>query len=173
MSFEYPEHPNTNRTDPFQDEEGQNPFGDEGSEVELSDNPYGVPAHDAGPSYQPAEFEAILPHRAGRVFRLGLAGAIMSTLGGLGATGCALSVSGSEILVFLSAGLLLLGLPSAWSAWMLGRHDLLAMRSGAMDGSGLKKTRRGHFLGMAGTLIGAAPILALVLWILKTIGEQA
>ena len=172
MSFEYPNHPNTGRKDPFQDEEGRNPFADEGPEAETSENPYGVTGQDAGPTFQAGEFETVFPHRGGRIFGLGILGAIMSSLGAAGTIACALSPSGGGSLLTLSAGMLILGLPCAWSAWMMGRHDLRAIRAGAMDDAGHKKTRRGYALGMAGTLIAIAPVVAAIVMFLKVIAEE-
>jgi high-affinity nickel permease len=48
------------------------------------------------------------------------------------------------------------------TAWMLGRHDLRAIRSGAMDPTGMKMTRQGHRLGVVGTLISVGVIVAFV-----------
>ncbi len=172
MPFEYPKHPNTNRKDPFHDEEGRNLFADEGPESEVSDNPYGVSGQDGGRTFQTGEFETVFAHRGGRVFGLGIMGAIMSALGAAGTIACVLSPSGAGSLLSLSAGLLILGLPCAWSAWMMGRNDLRAIRAGAMDDSGQRKTRGGYALGMAGTLVAIAPVVVVVVLFLKMIGEE-
>lgn len=174
MSFEYPKHPNTGRKDPFHDEDGRNLFADDKDEpeAEVSDNPYGVASSDAGPTYQETDFETVLPHRGGRVFGFGVSGAIMSTLGAAGTIACLFSPSSIGMLLTLTTGLLVLGLPCAWSAWMMGRHDLRAIRSGAMEDTGYRKTRRGYMMGLVGTLIALAPLVVAVLMFLKVVGEE-
>jgi hypothetical protein len=172
MSFEYPEHPNTGRTDPFRDEDGQNPFADDGPEADVSDDPYGVTGHDPGPTFVADHYETLLPHRGGRIFGLGIAGLIMSFFGTAGTIACVLSPVGAGSLLPLSAGLLLLGLPCAWTAWMTGRYDLRAMRVGAMDDAGQRKTRHGYAMGIAGTLIAIAPVVAAVVMFLRLLSEE-
>ena len=171
MPFEYPKHPNTGRTDPFHDEQGRNLFADDGPQAETNENPYGVSGQDAALTYQAHEYETVFPHRGRRVFGLGITGAIMASLGATGTVACFLSLGGGSLLP-LSAGLLILGLPLAWSAWIMGRHDLRAIRAGAMDETGRRKTRLGHVLGMAGTLIAIAPVIVAILLLLKVIGEE-
>ena len=60
MPFEYPKHPNTGRRDPFRDEQGDNPFADDGPEAEVSENPYGVSVSQTGPTFRPDDFETTL-----------------------------------------------------------------------------------------------------------------
>jgi hypothetical protein len=172
MAFEYPKHPNTGRKDPFRDENGQNPFSDEGPEAEISDNPYGVVNQDTGPVFQTGEFETQYPHRGGRVLALGVSGAALSALGAVGTIAAAFSPSGAGMVLPLVAGMLILGLPISWSAWMLGRHDLRAIRGGAMDKTGHKKTRFGHALGIAGTLIAIVPVVVAVVRFLNLLAQE-
>jgi hypothetical protein len=173
MPFEYPAHPNTNRKDPFQDELGRNPFGDEGPPGPASDDPYSVPAADSGPSYHPDEFETTLGHRSGVVLWLGGLGLAGSALGAAGVLIglTAMQLAGS-LLLWFTGGLLVLGVPASWAAWMMGWQDLRAMRAGAMDRAGLPKTQLGLTLGLMGTLLGAVPVVYVLVLIARRIGEE-
>jgi hypothetical protein len=174
MPFEFPAHPNTDRKDPFHDEFGRNPFGDDGVPGAASDNPYGVPAESGGGlSYHPDDYQTTLGHRGRTVFGLGSLGLVCSALGTAGMVAClAAPQSASRLLLGLTAILVLLGVPAAWTAWMMGRQDLQAMRAGAMDPAGLPTTRRGHRLGLMGTLLSAVPIVFLVVQIARTIADE-
>ncbi len=75
MSFRYPDHPNTNRTDPFQDADGKNPFADgEATPEKAADNPYAAsPANE--PGFASADpYQVVYPHRGRSVFWLGVVG---------------------------------------------------------------------------------------------------
>ncbi len=172
MPFEYPKHPNTGRRDPFRDEQGDNPFADDGPEAEVSENPYGVSVSPTGPTFRPDDFETTLPHRAGRVFVLGGIGLAMSVLGAAGVTTCVAIPEASGLWVTLSAALLLFGLPCAFTAWSMGRNDLRAIRSGAMDDAGLVRTSRGHLFGVMGTLVAIAPVVIAIVMIIRSIAAE-
>ena len=164
MSFQYPAHPNTNRTDPFQDADGKNPFADaEATEEKAPDNPYAAPA-TGEPLLRPADaYQLQYPHRGRTVFWLGLVGfccacgAVLATAGFLTP-----SVIGSAVLTLLYVLFLIVSLSASSAAWMFGHLDLKAIRAGAMDPAGLKLTRRGCRLGLAGVLISIGMLVALV-----------
>ena len=155
MSFRYPDHPNTNRIDAFQDADGKNPFADGESPPEaISDNPY---AASAAREPMPASTEScqiVYPHRGRTVFWLGLVGCCCSLGAVLAGSGSLTtpSVAGG-LLAMLCLLLLIASLTAGGTAWMLGRQDLRAIRAGAVDAAGTTLTRRGHRLGLASTLI--------------------
>jgi hypothetical protein len=172
MPFEYPEHPNTGRNDPFRDEQGDNPFADDGPEAEVSEDPYAVTASEAEPTFHPDDFETTLPHRGGRVFTLGTTGLLLCALG---AVGVAIFVAVPDLVgswLTMSAALLLFGFACAPTAWIMGRSDLRAIRCGAMDDAGLARTRRGYVFGIIGTLIAVAPFVWAVVMMIQSIAEE-
>ncbi len=166
MTFQYPAHPNTGRTDPFVGPDGKNPFADsdapDAPSPLASDDPYAVPAGEGGISYRPI-YEAVCPHRGRTVFWLGASGGVCAAaaamfVGSLWAIPSAATTIASAFCPVLVIATLTLG----GTAWMLGRHDLRAIRSGAMDPTGMKMTRQGHRLGVVGTLISVGVIVAFV-----------
>lgn len=159
MSFQYPAHPNTGRTDPFVGPDGKNPFAESDAPSQPApDNPYSVPAGEGGISYRPS-YEAVCPHRGRTVFWLGVSGCVCVAAAALSAGALwaipsqATTLAGAFWPVLTIAALTLGG-----TAWMLGRHDLHAIRAGAMDPAGRKMTRQGHRLGVVGTLISVGVI---------------
>jgi hypothetical protein len=163
MSFQYPAHPNTGRTDPFVGPDGKNPFADgETPSQATPDNPYAGSAGEGGISYRP-QYEAICPHRGRAVFWLGTSGCICVAAAAMSAgalwaiPNAATTLAGAFCPVLIIAALTLGG-----TAWMLGRHDLNAIRSGAMDPAGLKMTRQGHRLGVVGTLIAIGVVATFI-----------
>ena len=164
MSFQYPAHPNTNRTDPFQDAEGKNPFADaEATAEKASDSPDVAPA-TSEPLLRPADaYQLQYPHRGRTVFWLGLVGfccacgAVLASAGFL--TPAAI---GSAVLTLLHVLSLIVSLSAGSAAWMFGHQDSKAIRAGAMDPGGLTLTRRGCRLGVAGVLISIGMLAAHV-----------
>jgi hypothetical protein len=163
MSFQYPAHPNTGRTDPFVGPEGKNPFADSDTASQPTpDNPYAVSPGEGGISYRPV-YEPICPHRGRAVFWLGTSGCICVAAAAMSAgawwaiPSAATTLAGAFCPVLIIAALTLGGI-----AWMLGGHDLHAIRSGAMDPAGLKMTRQGHRLGVMSTLIAAGVFAMLI-----------
>jgi hypothetical protein len=163
MGFQYPAHPNTDRTDPFSGPDGKNPFADSESPPETApDNPYAVPIGDGGVSYQPS-FEAVCPHRGRTVFWLGASGclaavaAVVSVAALWAITSMVTTLVGALCPVLVIAALTLGG-----TAWMFGRHDLSAIRAGAMDPAGMKITQQGHRLGIAGTLVSVGVVAVFI-----------
>jgi len=164
MSFRYPDHPNTNRIDPFQDADGKNPFADGESPPEaVSDNPYAASAAGEPMLASTESCQIVYPHRGRTVFWLGLVGCCCSLAAVLAGSGSLTtpSVAGG-LLAMLCLLLLIASLTSGGTAWMLGSQDLRAIRAGAMDASGTTMTRRGHRLGIAATLISITTLAAFV-----------
>jgi hypothetical protein len=172
MPFEYPKHPNTGRSDPFLDEMGNNPFADDGPAAEVSDDPYAVGASHAGPTFQPDNFETTLPHRGGRVLAIGSVGLVLCVLGAAGIAACVAAPDIAGSWLTLSATSLLFGFSCAPTAWIMGRSDLRAIRSGAMDDAGFLQTRRGHAFGVIGTLIAVAPFVWAIVMLIQSIAEE-
>ncbi len=163
MTFQYPAHPNTGRTDPFVGPDGKNPFADSHAPSPLaSDNPYAVPGGDDSTSYRPV-YEAVFPHRGRTVYWLGVSGSVCVAAAAISAgalwaiPSAATTVAGAFSPVLIIAALILGG-----TAWMLGRHDMQAIRCGAMDPAGMKMTRQGHRLGWVSTLIAVGVIATFV-----------
>jgi hypothetical protein len=172
MPFEYPKHPNAGRRDPSRDERGINPFADDAQEDPASDNPYDAPQQAPGVTYQPADFESTYPHRGGRILILGRIGLVLSILGAAGVTTSYVLPESAWLWLVLATALLLLGLAHSATAWIMGRHDLPALRCGAMDQAGLAATRHGHRLGLLGTLIAIAPVIAALVMLVRSIADE-
>lgn len=163
MSFRYPTHPNTGRTDPFVDADGKNPFADpEATAEKVPDNPYSAPAATGPLRCPPNSCQVLYPHRGRTVFRLGLIGFCCACGADLAAAGfLAPSTIASGFLAQLGLLLLILSLSASSTAWMFGRQDSKAIRAGAMDPAGLKRTQQGRRLGVAGTLISIQTLATL------------
>ncbi len=176
MAFRYPEHPNTNRVDPFRDEQGRNPFADADADTETarpSENPYTPSEQTQSHSYQPGGYVTNEPGRGRLLF-------LMSSLGFV-ATAMA---AGGMIIAFLLpeqylglilsgvTGPLLLGGAACWAVWLLARYDLAAMRAGAMERDTERKTLWAHRLGVAGTLLAVVPVLMLIVEFIRAIIEE-
>jgi hypothetical protein len=163
MNFQYPAHPNTGRTDPFVGPDGKNPFADaDASSPPTPDSPYAVPAGEGGISYRPI-YEAVCPHRGRTVFWLGASGCVCVAAAAMSAGALwAIPSAATTLAGAFCPVLIIAALTAGGTAWMLGRHDLTAIRSGAMDPTGMKMTRRGHRLGVVGTLIAVGVVATFV-----------
>ena len=157
---------------PLRDAAGNNVFADPEAPVQAEpadgqplpanpvpdhpDNLFLAPAADTGPepAYQP-QFETTQPHRGVLLLVLGVVG-----LAGSG--GVALVMTG-----FVWGLIGLLGIVPAATAWLLGLADVKAMRSGAMEPSGLVQTRVAMWLGAAGVIVCFGVVLAGALIILS------
>ena len=168
MSFRYPVHPNTNRTDPFQDKDGKNPFADEDPPTEpAADNPYAASALTDPVTHPPAACQIVYAHRGRTVFWLGVVGCSCSLGAALGVAGLlAQPTAAAAVLVMLCPVLLIVSLTTGGTAWMFGRQDLGALRAGAMDPAGMKMTRHGHRLGVASTVISIGALSAYIVAVL-------
>ena len=168
--FQRPSHPNTGRTNPFVDEEGNNPFSGENSE-NGDDNLFSATNAESVREYQASDFETVLPHRGKLIFWLGVVGMILSGLGVIGA----IATVGALLGMFDGGWIALLG-PCAFYAllpngiaWMLGYQDARAIRVGAMSDAGRVSTSRGLLLGQVGTLASVLTLLAMLLIFLSSI----
>lgn len=94
-----------------------------------------------------------------------------ATAGGYAADAASVAVSGSSRQPHRDTMILVLGIlslivcaPLGIVAWVMGRNDLAAMRSGNMDRSGESFTSVGHVLGIIGTGLFALGIVGAFLW---------
>ena len=159
---------------PLRDAAGNNVFGDADAPVQAeaadgqplpatpvhdqSDNLFAAPAADTGrePAYQP-QFETTQQHR-------GVLLLVLAVVGLAGSGGLGLVMAG----VFW--GLIgLLAIAPAMAAWLLAMGDVKAMRSGAMDPSGLGQTRLAMWLGAAGVAVYVGVLVAVVILLLFAI----
>jgi hypothetical protein len=85
---------------------------------------------------------AMIPHRSGKVFTLGLLGLL---------TG--------------------LGIILGPIAWVMGQNDLGAMRDGRMDNSGYDQTRAGRTMGIISTVLGFLISIGTIV-VLKFFGSE-
>lgn len=172
MAFDYPKHPLSDRQDPFKDQQGKNPFGDD-EPIEAAPADDNAFASTGGPSYREAGFETTLQPRGHSVFALGVIGLSTSVIGGGGLL-LALVLQGDLNATSFSfcALCLVIALIASWPAWMMGRTDLAAMKMGAMNSEGLRRTRWGHHLGLIGMLICASPVAYMVFTIFRSLGEE-
>ena len=51
----------------------------------------------------------------------------------------------------------------SWPAWIMGQHDLRAIRAGAMNPEGRPATIWGYYFGVASTLLSII-LVGLVIW---------
>ena len=128
-----------------------NPFADQaaGPPTPISDNLYAAPASSTSPpAVQTGAFEQTAPHRGGFVLLLGL----------LGFSTALLALPFAYFLLPLGLFTLALSIP----AWIMGRNDLAAMHSGAMEPSGRGATRAGWLLGLLGIMLCALSIVWMI-----------
>ena len=156
MSYQFPNHPGQPRPNPFAGADGKNPFADSASPPasgaeSIDANPYGASNSAAVTVSQPQEFEAILSHRGSTVFWFGLSGVLATIVGSLCLFWVWLPVS-------------IFALCFSIPAWLWGRHDLRAMRAGAMDNSGRRPTRAGYVMGIVGSLAAGLSSVLLIAW---------
>jgi len=86
---------------------------------------------------------ALMPHRSGTVFTLGLLGIL---------TG--------------------LGIILGPIAWIMGQNDLRAMRDGRMDNSGYDQTQTGRTMGIISTVLGILIFIGtIVVVIISSLGS--
>jgi hypothetical protein len=56
----------------------------------------------------------------------------------------------------------LLGIALSLPAWIMGHHDLAAIRAGALESSGRGRVQIGHRCGVAGTILGVVVLVLTV-----------
>lgn len=135
----------------FSDEAGNNPYSDGGPPAEqLDDNPYSAPTDESEPVYQPEYVEAF-SHRAGQMLRMASIGIATSVLFNV----ALLLIMLGMIQVPVQYGILLsfANLALTVPAMVMCRNDIIAMKAGAMDSSGLRRTRVSFYVSMLGALI--------------------
>lgn len=159
--FKFPRNPNADRENPFEDEQGANPFGDDTKaegEPATEDNPYAAADVSAAQPYQPGEYETFLPNRGGLVWWLGIIGGGIQMLAIIVAAIAILVVG--DYLEGIAYGLpgQLIGIAISIPAWIMGHSDMQAIAAGAMEEEGRRATRWGWLLGILGTLLGASQL---------------
>ena len=174
MSFRYPDHPNTNRTDPFRDEQGRNPFADpEDATPDTGANPYAATDRAGEGCYRPGGYERTVPYRAWLLIPA-LSGCVMAILGAAGVVAAFITDAGGGLQ--LHAAALLFGAAASVSAWLLARNDLAALRAGAMrtrEGTNPRVAMRwAYWTGVAGSVIALLPLILLVIWLVQAIRSQ-
>ncbi|MFI4874754.1 MAG: hypothetical protein ACIALR_05435 [Blastopirellula sp. JB062] len=114
------------------------------------------PNFSAGETYRAGEFETTVGHRGGFLLLIG-ATSLVVAIGPL--VGAYFSAEDRILLLVIQPFLgLLFGMPS----WLMARGDLRAMQSGAMDRSGLKRTKTAMWLGAVATASVAGLFVVLI-----------
>lgn len=164
--FQFPNNPGVDRSNPFEGDDGANPFGDDDpkpdGELTTPDaNPYAAENQDDVQPYKPEGYENFLPHRGERVFGLGLSSCCVQ--------GAALVITVLAVLLggFVQAFLYslpapLFGLALSIPAWILGHGDAAAIAAGAMDEEGRRRTIFGLWCGVIGTIVGGLHLGTLI-----------
>jgi hypothetical protein len=169
--FKFPQNPNADRTNPFEDGQGANPFGDAAAPAndpgnpEAADNseaagsnPYAAAESSSVQPYRPGDFETFLPNRGVWVWWLGLIGCCIQLVAIVVAVVAMVSVG--DFLGGLVYGLpgQLIGLALSVPAWIMGQVDAKAIAAGAMEDGGRRATWCGLRLGVIGTLLGVSQL---------------
>lgn len=163
--FKFPRNPNADRTNPFEDGQGANPFGDDSAPVSDAEsqsaaerNPYASAEANAVQPYRPGDFETFLPNRGALVWWLGLIGCGIQFLAIVVAVVAVIAVG--DFLGGVVYGLpgQLIGLAVSVPAWIMGQIDAKAIAAGAMEDGGRRATWWGLWLGVVGTLVGAGQL---------------
>lgn len=164
--FKFPRNPNADRGNPFEDEQGDNPFGDEAppaidaeSPATSEQNPYASAEPSEVQPYRPGDYELFLPHRGELIWWLGVIGCSVQLLAILVAALAIFSVG--DFLSGLVYGLpgQLVGLAVSVPAWIMGHNDVRAIAAGAMKAEGRRATQWGLWLGILGTLLAAGQLV--------------
>jgi hypothetical protein len=172
--FRYPDHPNTNRVDPFRDPDGKNPFADpEAEQSPGSENPYAVSAEAKPQAYQPEGYVVSQRGRGRLLLTMSVWGFLATGLaaGTILTTSLISAIMLGGVLMGVSAPLLLGG-AACWAVWLMSRADLRAMRAGAMQPDDLTKTRWAHRLSVIGTLLAIAPVVLLIVALILAVLED-
>jgi hypothetical protein len=163
--FKFPRNPHAANENPFEDEQGANPFVDDAapanspaSQSAADQNPYAVAEPSAVQPYQPGDYETFLPDRSGMVWWLGLIGCCIELLAMVVAIVAILSLG--EFLQGMAYGLpgQLIGLAVSVPAWIMGQSDARAIAAGAMEARGRRATQWGLWLGIFGTLLAVSQL---------------
>lgn len=164
MPFQLPQHPNSGRKNPFVGEDGKNPFSDTAAKIPADESAVSSVAKSGGVTHRPDDFVTTMSHRGGRILVFGLLGGLAAVTG-FGSFLVAIfgNFAFVEQAFFALSATSIFGLIASWSTWMAARHDLNAMRHGAMDSRGRTATRWGGLFAMIGTLaaLGAMAFVAI------------
>jgi hypothetical protein len=159
--FEFPKNPGTQRENPFEDAQGDNPYSDgEAQPVDaIKDSIFAGPADSADRSYKPGDYEAILVPNPKGALRLAIAGMVLSACGVIGA-GFAIAGTGTWITpLFYVLPLQFASLAFATPAGIIARRDLRAIKAGAMSGEGRGKSRLAFWFAAGAGLLGTVPVV--------------
>jgi len=159
--FNFPKNPGTQRENPFEDAQGDNPYSDGTTEpaVPIAENAFAVPADSTERPYTPGDYEQVTVPNAEGALRLAIIGLIPAAVGVIG-VGIAIAGSfGWTTPLFYALPLQFTALALALPACIIARRDLRAIKAKAMDDSGRGKSRVALCLGACGIVLGAAPVL--------------
>lgn len=157
--FDFPRNPGTDHANPFKNERGENPFGEQTPTAAGDENPYGASRAEALRSGQADDYVTTLPNRSMRVLTFGLLGLVLAMLGVASAAAGVASSGNWTWGISFGIPIQLLGLAVSLPSWIFGASDLKAIRAGAMEAAGRSRTRIGFVLGIVGVLIGIVPVL--------------
>ncbi len=166
--FKFPKNPNADRKNPFEGQDGANPFGDGAGpanddqvrDPSQDENVYASSDTGQVQPYRPTDFETFLPNRGRLVWWLGFAGCCIQLIS-IVVVIIAVVVVGDylEGIVFGLPGQLI-GLAVSIPAWILGATDAKAIAAGAMEDEGSTANRWGLLLGIVGTMLGVTQLFA-------------
>ena len=157
--FQFPRNPGTQGPHGFLGPDGTNPFAEQSPPVSASGDVFATPVEAGRQSYRP-QYERTLPARGTLVFVVGVLGCCIVLVGTLLFLA---QVLGQLAFGFgLSIPFYLLGVVPSLAAWIMGRHDLQAMRVGAMNVDDKSFTVWGDRCGIVGTVATAGAVLYLV-----------
>ncbi len=164
--FEFPKNPNADRTNPFEGDDGANPFGDGAAPAEddqvhdpaQAENVYASGDTGQVQPYLPTDYETFLPNRGRLVWWLGFAGCCIQLLS-IVVIIVAVVVTGDNLqgIVYGLPGQLI-GLAVSIPAWILGASDAKAIAAGAMEDEGSSANRWGLLLGVVATILGVTQL---------------
>lgn len=136
------------------DYKGPNPFADDVSDDEGEVTKESLYAANEGSGYVAEEYEISVSDRGSTIIVIAACGTITTLLG-------ILSTMTSTSIMCLPMPLFALGLTVP--SWLMGRHDLAAMRAGAMSSERRGLTWIGFIMGFVGTVM-ALGTLIVGLW---------
>ncbi len=116
--------------------------------MDDSENPYASPQEASSP-FGPT---GLPQHRGTLVLTLGITGFVLT-----------------PFLCLMCLPLTFVGMGLTIPAWILGRNDLRAIDSGAMDPAGRGSTLAGMILGIIGTVLAGLPLVLMAAGLLLSI----
>lgn len=163
--FEFPKNPNADRKNPFEGQDGVNPFGDDGAsgdddgvEPLQSGNVYATGGASQIQPYHPTDYETFLPNRSAFVWWLGFVGCCIQLLSiAIAIIGVVAAGDYLEGIVYGLPGQLI-GVAVGVPAWIMGASDAKAIAAGAMEESGRVANHWGLLFGIIGTTLGVTQL---------------